>query len=62
LTPSGRRYHVCFGTGTNLRVLDVWDSQETFNAFAQTLMPIIQQVGIEPPQPEISDVHNIIAG
>ena len=57
--PPGRRYHVCFGTGTNLRILDIWDSQE---AFDQTLMPILQQVGLDPGQPEIAEVHNIIAG
>ena len=61
-TPAGRRYNVCFGTGERLRVLDVWDSQEAFNAFGQTLMPILQQVGIDPGQPEIAEVHNIIAG
>jgi hypothetical protein len=53
---------VCFGTGADLRVLDVWDSQETFNAFGQTLMPILQQVGLDPGQPEIAEVHNSIAG
>jgi hypothetical protein len=61
-TPTGRRYHVCFGTGADLRVLDVWDSQETFNAFGQNLMPILQRVGLDPGQPEIAEVHNIIAG
>ena len=60
-SPAGRRYHVCFGTGARLRVLDVWDSQEAFNAFGQTLMPILQQVGLDPGQPEIAEVHNEIA-
>ena len=57
--PTGRRYNVCFGAGTNLRVLVIWYSQE---AFDQTLMPILQQVGLDPGQPEIAEVHNIIAG
>jgi hypothetical protein len=61
-TPQGRLYHVCFGTGNNLRVLDVWESQETFNAFGQTLIPILQRVGVDPGQPEISEVHNTIQG
>jgi hypothetical protein len=60
-TPAGRRYHVCFGTGAHLRVLDVWESQEAFNAFGPTLMPILQQVGVDPGQPEIAEVHNEIA-
>jgi len=61
-TPPGRRFHVCFGTGSNLRVVDVWESQEAFNAFGQTLMPILHQVGLDPGQPEIVEVHNTIPG
>ena len=60
--PAGRLYHVCFGTGTNLRVVDVWESEETLNAFAPTLMPILQQVGIDPGQPEVAGVYNSIQG
>jgi hypothetical protein len=60
--PAGRRSHVCFGTGASLQVLDVWDSQDTFNAFGQTLMPILQEVGLDPGQPEIAEVHHSIAG
>jgi hypothetical protein len=59
-TPQGRRSHLCFGTGTNLRVLDVWESQDTFSAFGQTLMPILQQLGVDPGQPEIFAVHNTL--
>ncbi len=61
-TPAGRLYHVCFGTGSSLRVVDVWESQEAFNAFGQTLLPILGQVGIDPGQPEFVEVHNIIQG
>ena len=39
--PPGRLYHVCFGSGDRLRVVDVWESQETFDAFGRTLMPIL---------------------
>jgi len=60
--PQGRLYHICFGTETNLRVTEVWESQETFIAFGQTLIPILQQVGIDPGQPDISQVHNTIQG
>jgi hypothetical protein len=61
-TPAGRLYHVCFGTGSSLRVVDVWESQEAFNAFGQTLLPILEQVGLDPGQPEFAEVHNIIQG
>ena len=60
--PQGRLYHVCFGTATSLRVMEVWESQDAFNAFGPTLIPILQQVGIDPGQPDISEVHNSIQG
>ncbi len=61
-TPPGRLYHVCLKTGTGLRVIEVWESQEALNAFGQTLMPILQQVGVDPGQPEFAEVYNIIQG
>jgi hypothetical protein len=35
---------------------------ETFETFGQTLMPILQEIGIDPGQPEIRPVHNTIVG
>jgi len=60
--PAGRLYHVAFEGGTGLHVFDVWDSQESFDAFGQTLMPILGELGIDPGAPHISKVHNIVAG
>ncbi len=60
--PRGRTYHVCFGNSNQLHVLDVWDSVETFQKFGETLMPILQQVGVDPGQPAISELHNTIKG
>ena len=45
--PPGRVYHACFGAGDKLQVFDVWESQAAFDQFGQTLMPILQQLGIE---------------
>ena len=60
-SPAGRLYHVCFGDKDNLRVNDIWDSRESFEKFGQTLMPIMQELGIEG-EPEFFEVHNIIEG
>jgi hypothetical protein len=60
--PRGRLYHACHRSGDQLRVFDVWESRESFERFAQTLMPILQQLGIDPGQPEITEIHNIIPG
>jgi hypothetical protein len=61
-SPPGRLHHVCFGTGSNLHVLDIWESEDTLRAFGETLMPILQEIGVDPGQPEINAVHNTIAG
>jgi len=61
-SPKGRLYHVCFGNGNKLQVFDVWDSQESFDAFGQSLMPILQEVGLGSVTPMIEPVHNTIVG
>ena len=58
--PSGRSYHACFGPKDNLMVFDVWSSQAAFDKFGKTLMPILQQLGIDPGQPAVMPVHNVI--
>ena len=60
--PKGRLYHVAFGDPNALRVSDVWDTHENFEAFGATLMPILQEVGVDPGAPEFIDVYNAIPG
>lgn len=61
-SPAGRLYHVCFGEPTDLRVSDIWETREQFEKFGETLMPLMQELGIGPPQIEFFEVHNIIEG
>jgi len=58
--PPGAEYHVCFLQDGNIRVSEIWDSREQFDAFGQRLMPILRDAGIDPGQPEILEIHNII--
>jgi hypothetical protein len=58
--PDGLDYHVCFGTDGALRVSEIWDSQEQLDAFGERLMPILSEVGIEPGEPELMEIHNIV--
>jgi hypothetical protein len=58
--PEGCELHVCFGTDGDLRVSEIWDSREQFAAFGERLMPVLAQVGIEPGEPEVFEVHNIM--
>jgi len=60
--PAGRLYHVALETDGQIQVFDVWDSQESFEAFGETLLPIMGALGAEPGQPHVSPVHNIIKG
>ena len=58
--PDGMEYHVCFGSEGNLRVSEIWESKSQWEAFGERLMPLLQEVGIEPGEPEILEIHNII--
>lgn len=58
--PDGMEYHICFGTDGDLRVSEIWDSEEQLQAFGERLMPILAEVGIEPGKPEVMPVHNAV--
>lgn len=54
--PFGRIHHQALAHGPNVEmVVDIWESPQQLQAFAQHLMPILAGVGIEPPQPETYD-------
>jgi hypothetical protein len=58
--PDGMEYHVCFLADGNVRVSEIWDSQEQLDAFGERLMPLLDEVGIDPGEPEVLEIHNII--
>ncbi len=59
--PDGLDDHICFGSDGNLRVSEIWDSREQFEAFGERLMPILAEAGIEfSGPPEIFEVHKLI--
>ena len=60
--PAGRLYHAALETDGQIQVFDVWDSQESFEAFGATLLPIMAEFGADHGQPQVSPVHNIIEG
>ena len=61
-SPAGRDYHVCFKADGSLHVSDIWNSMEEFDRFGSTLMPILQELGVDPGQPSFLEVHNSIRG
>jgi len=61
-SPPGRSYHCAFPGEKGLHVFDVWDSQESFDKFGETLMPIMAELGADPGEPQVVQIHNIIIG
>lgn len=58
--PAGRSYHAAFGPKDKLMVFDVWTSQAAFDRFGKTLMPILEQLGLDPGKPSVMPVHKVI--
>ena len=66
--PDGLIIHTAAQVGDNMRVVDVWESEEAFNSFnEQTLMPAVMEVlGPPPPDttptpPQIHELHKVIS-
>jgi hypothetical protein len=60
--PAGRLYHAALESDGLIQVFDVWESQESFEAFGQTLLPIMGELGVDPGQPQVAPVRNILQG
>jgi hypothetical protein len=58
--PEGMAFHVCTHWDGSFQVSEIWDSQEQFAAFGESVMPVLSEAGIEPGHPEIVEVHNDI--
>jgi hypothetical protein len=59
--PEGLQLHVLFGSEGDLKVSEIWDSEERLQAFGERLMPILGDVGIEfSGQPDVFEVQNLI--
>jgi hypothetical protein len=59
--PDGAALHVAGFDGDDLRVTDVWESQEQFERFVgERLMPGVKQIGIEgEPEVHFYPVQNL---
>jgi hypothetical protein len=59
--PDGLDYHAAFtGPDGSFRVSEIWDSREQFEEFGKRLMPLLADLGIEPGEPELLEIYNII--
>lgn len=43
-------------------MFDVRDSQQDFENFGAILKPILEDFGVEPPEPVLAELHNVMIG
>jgi hypothetical protein len=61
--PPGRTHHFAFiGPEGGVEVFDVWENQESFEAFGETLVPIMGELGSDPGEPYVAEIHNVVIG
>jgi hypothetical protein len=60
--PKGRTLHVALESGGSIQVFDIWESQEEFDAFGATLVPIMEGLGVPLTAPMVATVHNVMKG
>jgi hypothetical protein len=51
--------HVAGQTENGFRVVDVWESEEAFARFGETLAPILQDLGVQG-RPEMYPAHTFV--
>ena len=56
--PTGLLFHWVARTDDGIRVIDVWESAEQFQKFAdEQIGPFAQEVGLRPPAVQTYEVH-----
>jgi hypothetical protein len=60
--PAGRTRHYALVSDGKVQVFDVWESMEQFEAFGATLLPIMSDLGVDPGEPMVAELHNSIDG
>ncbi|MDQ1022818.1 hypothetical protein QF035_000400 [Streptomyces umbrinus] len=57
---SGLISHTAAPTSNGWLVVDVWESEEAFQQFGETLIPILRELGLEDVQPQTYPVFNVV--
>jgi hypothetical protein len=61
-SPKGRTYHCALESNGAVQIFDIWESQEDFDAFGPTLLPILAELGVTLGEPMVATVLNVITG
>ncbi len=58
--PDGLQMHVLFGTEGDLKVSEIWESEEQCRAFGEQIGPVLDEVGVQVGgDPEVFEVHEL---
>ena len=57
--PDGIDMHVLFGEEGDMRVSEIWDSEERFRSFAPRLTSVLDEVGVAYSEPEVFEAHEL---
>lgn len=57
--PDGLDTHVLFGSEGELRVSEIWDSEQQFQSFYGRLKAALDQAGVEHADPEVYEAHEL---
>jgi hypothetical protein len=60
--PEGRSFHIASGKEGGMLAVDVWESPEKLQAFAGKLMPLLQELGVTPKEPQVLPTFFAVAG
>jgi hypothetical protein len=52
--------HTAAPTAEGWLVVDVWESEEAFRQFGETLVPVLRELGLSDAQPQIYPVFNVV--
>ena len=56
----GLELEVCFGSGDQMKVTVVYESMEAMERHANGLTPILEDMRLDPGEPEVFETHNLI--
>jgi hypothetical protein len=52
--------HTAAPTADGWLVVDVWESEEAFRQFGETLVPILRELGLPEVEPQVYPVFNVV--
>ena len=56
----GLELEIAFGSGDQIKVSVLFDSIEAFQVFGERISPLIHEMGVDPGEPEVVEVHRVI--